>query len=114
MNLEKSCNVFLVKMALNHLEYSKFLCIFIFRPEKGIICLSRGDKNLFNRSSLSQYEFKRKNYNLELSKIINGSLHCYGNGESYLLDELCYDHFYHHKPYECTLHNGINLILNPR
>ena len=62
-------------------------CTFIYRPNEGMICLSRTDKNPFNVES--KIKVTRLNFKKLLYNITNDKLHCHGEGESYNLDDIC-------------------------
>ena len=62
-------------------------CTYIYRPNEGMICLSRTDKNPFNLEN--KIKVTRANFKKLLYNITNDKLHCHGAEESYNLDDLC-------------------------
>ena len=78
--------------------------ILIYRPEDGMFCLSRSDKNLFK---VDERIKERTNYNS--LNISHGTLYCNGEGQTYELEDLCnYDT---NQP--CTFDTGKTIQLNP-
>ena len=72
-----------------------------------MICLSRSDKNPFK---VDERIKERTNYNS--LNITNGTLNCYGEGQTYKLEDLCnYDNKDDDQP--CTLDTGKTIQLNP-
>ena len=80
----------------------------IYRPEEGMICLSRSDKNPFK---VDERIKERTNYNS--LNITNGTLYCFGEGETYKLEDLCNYDYSDQKQY-CTLYSGKTIELNPQ
>ena len=108
-------------------SYSQSFPLFIYRAEEGHICLSRSYLNMVDE------ELKltnRTNYN-KMVPIKNGKIYCYGDGETYKLNELCYasenyhsyDYYiydYYYQDYYddssilCTLATGEKIQLHPQ
>ena len=72
-----------------------------------MICLSRSDKNPFKID-----ERIKARTNLNSLNIPNGTLYCFGEGETYKLEDLCnYKKTYDDQP--CTLDTGKTIQLHP-
>ena len=71
-----------------------------------MICLSRSDKNLFK---VDERIKERTNYNS--LNITNGTLYCFGEGQTYKLEDLCNRDS---SSQRCTLDTGKTITLNPR
>ena len=84
-----------------HVNINLFL---LNRPEDGMICLSRSDKNPFEIDGMRK---DRSNFNA--FNITNGKLYCLGEGEVYELEDLCNVS----GPIQlCTMKNGKIMQLN--
>ena len=80
-----------------------------------MICLSRSDKNPFQKTNKGQLSDTRRNYNRLIQNISKEGIICFG-GESYQFEDLCYNHglplvdkLFH----KCTMESGSFFILNP-
>ena len=72
-----------------------------------MICLSRSDKNPFK---VDERIKERTNFNS--LNITNGTLYCFGEGQTYKLDNLCNSQNDDNQP--CTLDTGKIIQLNPK
>ena len=82
---------------------------------EGMICLSRTDKDPFTLEDKAITT--RINFNNILHNIVNGTLHCDGEGETYKLDELCklpsFTIMSTPSPYQFCTVSKMKLQLNP-
>ena len=91
-----------------HIFHVEYQFILIYRPEEGMICLSRSDKNPFK---VDEKIKDRTNYNS--LNITNGTFYCYGEGQTYELEDLCNYDLGPSEQY-CTLDTGKTIQLNPK